>query len=168
MIPLLIRQKVKNHESQISKSLQGLNAEYRLILTGTPLQNDLSELWSLLHYLYPEVFHEKTSELFDKSFNLSKGNYSGTVIDSARRLLEIIMLRRMKNSPGVDLNLPPKTEVLLFVPLSPMQRFWYERMITKADQGLLHEIFGGTRKKEEDALKHSKEVRLNHLISDPS
>lgn len=114
------------------------------------------------------MFHEKTSELFDKSFNLSKGNYSGTVIDSARRLLELIMLRRMKNSPGVDLNLPPKTEVLLFVPLSPMQRFWYERMITKADQGLLHEIFGGTRKKEEDALKHSKEVRLNHLISDPS
>jgi SWI/SNF-related matrix-associated actin-dependent regulator of chromatin subfamily A member 5 len=46
---------VKNHGSLISKSLQGLQAEYRLILTGTPLQNDLSELWSLLHWLYPEV-----------------------------------------------------------------------------------------------------------------
>lgn len=46
---------VKNNASLISKSLQGLQAEYRLILTGTPLQNNLSELWSLLHWLYPEV-----------------------------------------------------------------------------------------------------------------
>ena len=46
---------VKNHDSLVSKCLQGLQAEYRLILTGTPLQNNLSELWSLLHWLYPEV-----------------------------------------------------------------------------------------------------------------
>jgi SWI/SNF-related matrix-associated actin-dependent regulator of chromatin subfamily A member 5 len=149
---------VKNHESLTSKSLQGLKAEYRLILTGTPLQNNLSELWSLLHWLYPEVFIDKTNELFDTSFNLSKGQYSNTVLDDARHLLELIMLRRMKNSPGVDLNLPPKTEVLLFVPLSPMQLFWYKRMITKADQGLLDELFKGVKNKEEESLKTLKEV----------
>jgi SWI/SNF-related matrix-associated actin-dependent regulator of chromatin subfamily A member 5 len=137
----------------VSKSIQGLKAEYRLILTGTPLQNDLSELWSLLHWLYPEVFVDKTNELFDKSFNLSRGHYSNTVLDASRRLLELIMLRRMKSSPGVDLNLPPKTEILLFVPLSPMQRFWYTRMITKADQGLLEELFKDVKLKEEQALK---------------
>ncbi|CAG8977973.1 hypothetical protein HYALB_00001854 [Hymenoscyphus albidus] len=151
---------VKNHQSLVSKSLQGLKAEYRLILTGTPLQNNLSELWSLLHWLYPEVFSENTNELFDNSFNLSKGHYLNTVLDSSRRLLELIMLRRMKTSPGVDLNLPPKTEVLLFVPLSPMQRFWYERMITKADQGLLDELFKGTKEKEAVAIKASAEEAL--------
>jgi SWI/SNF-related matrix-associated actin-dependent regulator of chromatin subfamily A member 5 len=144
---------VKNHESLVSKSLQGLKAEYRLILTGTPLQNNLSELWSLLHWLYPEVFGENTNELFDNSFNLTKGQYSNTVLDSSRHLLELIMLRRMKTSPGVDLNLPPKTEILMFVPLSPMQRFWYERMITKADKGLLDELFKGAKDKEEQATK---------------
>jgi len=149
---------VKNHASLTSKSLQGLKAEYRLILTGTPLQNNLSELWALLHWLYPEVFIDKTNELFDTSFNLSKGQYSNTVLDDARRLLELIMLRRMKNSPGVDLNLPPKTEVLLFVPLSPMQTFWYKRMITKADQGLLDELFKGVKDKEETSLKTLKMV----------
>lgn len=148
---------VKNHESLVSRSLQGMNAEYRLILTGTPLQNNLSELWSLLHWLYPEVFADNTNELFDKSFNLSKGQYSKDVLDNSRRLLELIMLRRMKGSPGVDLNLPPKTEVLLFVPLSPMQRFWYERMITRADQGLLDELFKGLKDKEADTLKSMKE-----------
>lgn len=147
---------VKNHASLISKSLQGLKAEYRLILTGTPLQNNLSELWALLHWLYPEVFVDKTNVLFDTSFNLSKGQYSNTVLDDSRRLLELIMLRRMKNSPGVDLNLPPKTEVLLFVPLSPMQRFWYTRMITKADQGLLDELFKGIKTKEEENMKSMK------------
>jgi SWI/SNF-related matrix-associated actin-dependent regulator of chromatin subfamily A member 5 len=134
-------------------SLHGLKAEYRLILTGTPLQNNLSELWSLFHWLYPEVFTDNTRELFDSSFNLSKGHYSNAVLDSSRRLLELIMLRRMKSSPGVDLNLPPKTEVLLFVPLSPMQRFWYTRMITKADQGLLDELFKDARTKEELDMK---------------
>ena len=145
--------KIKNDLSLISKALHGLGAEYRLILTGTPLQNNMVELWALLHWLYPEVFTEKTSELFKESFNLSKGQANTKVMDDARRLLEIIMLRRMKNSPGVDLNLPPKTEVLLYVPLTPMQRFWYMRLLTRADHGLLEELFKGAHTKEALALE---------------
>ena len=145
--------KIKNNLSLISKALQGLGAEYRLILTGTPLQNNLQELWALLHWLYPEVFTEKTAELFKDSFNLTKGQVSTKVMDDARRLLEVIMLRRMKNSPGVNLNLPPKFDVLLYVPLTPMQRFWYMRLITRADQGLLEELFQGADKKEALALQ---------------
>lgn len=63
----------------------------------------------------------------------------------------------MKSSPGVDLNLPPKTEVLLFVPLTPMQRFWYMRMITKADQVLLDELFKDLKTKEEQDMISQKE-----------
>ncbi len=145
--------KIKNDLSLISKALQGLGAEYRLILTGTPLQNNLQELWALLHWLYPEVFTEKTADLFRNSFNLTKGQVSTKVMDDSRRLLEVIMLRRMKNSAGVNLNLPPKTEVLLYVPLTPMQRFWYMRLLTRADQGLLEELFQGAEKKEAFALE---------------
>lgn len=150
--------KVKNDKSLISTGLQGLQSEYRLILTGTPLQNNLTELWALLHWLYPDVFTGQSSELFKSSFDLTKGLYSNTVLDDARHLLELIMLRRMKNSPGVDLNLPPKTEVLLFVPLSPMQRFWYSRLITKTDQGLLTELFAGAKDKETSAMKKEEEI----------
>lgn len=145
--------KIKNDLSLISKALQGLGAEYRLILTGTPLQNNLVELWALLHWLYPEVFTEKTAELFKSSFNLTKGQVSTKVMDDARQLLEIIMLRRMKHSQGVDLNLPPKTEVLLYVPLTPMQRFWYMRLLTRADKLLLEELFQGAQQKEAVALR---------------
>ena len=63
------------------------------------------------------------------------------------------MLRRMKNSPGVNLNLPPKTDVLLFVPLTPMQRFWYTRLLTRADKGLLEELFQGAQEKEAASLQ---------------
>jgi SWI/SNF-related matrix-associated actin-dependent regulator of chromatin subfamily A member 5 len=145
--------KIKNDSALVSKALQGLQAEYRLILTGTPLQNNLSELWALLHWLYQDVFPANSSELFKESFDLGRGKFSKTVVDSARRLLELIMIRRMKNSPGVDLNLPPKTEVLLFVPLSPMQRFWYTRLITRADQGLLEDLFRDAKSKEQTSIK---------------
>lgn len=140
--------KIKNDASQISRSLQGLAAEYRLILTGTPLQNDMLELWALLHWLYPEVFTDATAESFKASFDLSHGTVNTKFMDDARRLLERIMLRRMKNSEGVNLGLPPKTEVLLYMPLTPMQRFWYTRLITRADQGLLDELFQDAQRKE--------------------
>lgn len=161
--------KIKNNLSLISTALQGLGAEYRLILTGTPLQNNLVELWALLHWLYPEVFTDKTADLFKDSFNLTKGQASIQVMDDSRRLLEVIMLRRMKNSQGVDLNLPPKTEVLLYVPLTPMQRFWYMRLLTRADQGLLEELFQGAHKKEALALEEEakdSDILKNNRIED--
>ncbi|KAI4262370.1 MAG: hypothetical protein L6R42_002458, partial [Xanthoria sp. 1 TBL-2021] len=145
--------KIKNEQSLIAKALQALSAEFRLILTGTPLHNNMHELWALLHWLYPEVFTENTSVIFKEAFNLAKGQVSTTFMDDARRLLERIMLRRMKNTEGVNLNLPPKTEVLLYIPLTPMQRFYYKRLMTRADQGLLEELFHNAQQKEVASLE---------------
>ncbi|KAL8782656.1 MAG: hypothetical protein Q9213_005195 [Squamulea squamosa] len=145
--------KIKNEKSLVAKALQALGAEFRLILTGTPLHNNMLELWALLHWLYPEVFTENTSETFKEAFNLTKGQVSTTFMDDARRLLERIMLRRMKDSEGVDLNLPPKTDILLYIPLTPMQRFWYQRLMTRADQGLLEELFQDAQQKEVACLE---------------
>ncbi|KAL8712991.1 MAG: hypothetical protein Q9220_002851 [cf. Caloplaca sp. 1 TL-2023] len=140
--------KIKNEKSQIARALQSLSAEYRLILTGTPLHNDMLELWALLHWLYPEVFTENTAASFKEAFDLSKGAVSKPFMERAARLLECIMLRRTKLSHEVDLNLPPKREVLLYMPLTPMQRFWYTRFMTGADKGLLNELFQDFREKE--------------------
>jgi SWI/SNF-related matrix-associated actin-dependent regulator of chromatin subfamily A member 5 len=63
----------------------------------------------------------------------------------------------MKNSPGVNLGLPPKTDILLFMPLTPMQRFWYTRLITRVDQGLLEELFQGAKQKEKKVRAQEKE-----------
>ena len=153
--------KIKNDMTLISKALQGLGAEYRLILTGTPLQNNMVELWALLHWLYQEVFTERTSEIFKASFDLTKGKVNTEVMDHARRLLEVIMLRRMKNSPGVELNLPPKTDILLYVPLTPMQRFFYKTLLSRSDEGLLTELFSGASEKENALLPNEDPNKLD-------
>lgn len=145
--------KIKNYQSDVSRSLKSLKAEYRLLLTGTPLQNNLHEAWALLHWLYPEVFTIDTGDNFKQAFDLGKGRVSTKFMDDARQLLELIMLRRLKSSPGVDLGLPPKEEILLYVPLTPMQRFWYTRFLTRVDNMMLDQLFRGAKAKEVRALQ---------------
>ncbi|RPA84997.1 hypothetical protein BJ508DRAFT_205695 [Ascobolus immersus RN42] len=145
--------KIKNEKSLISRALQGIRSEFRLILTGTPLQNNMQELWALLHWLYPDVFTENTSRKFEEAFNLTLGKNDIKFMDYARLLLELIMLRRMKDSKGVDLNLPPKTELLLYLPLTPMQRFWYKRLLTRVEKNVLQEVFSNPGKAVEAATE---------------
>lgn len=144
--------KIKNSKANVAHALQSIQTEHRLLLTGTPLQNNLEEMWALLHWLYPKVFDDGTAGNFKQAFNLNKGKASPKFMDDARRLLEVIMLRRMKHSPGVELGLPLKKEVLLYVPLTPMQRFWYTRLLTKVDNTTLDGLFKGARAKEAEAL----------------
>lgn len=144
--------KIKSSVTNISTALRNISSEYRLILTGTPLQNNLVEMWSLLAWLYPDVFVNGTEKLFKESFDLNKGKVNRDTMDHARRLLELIMLRRMKDSPSVNLGLPPKEEVLLYVPLTPMQKFWYTRILTRIDDGMLDELFADGKTKERAAI----------------
>ena len=60
--------KIKNEDSQTSKRIREIKSSYRLLLTGTPLQNNLHELWSLLNFLLPEIF--QSSSDFDEWFDL--------------------------------------------------------------------------------------------------
>ncbi|WPH04552.1 SWI/SNF chromatin remodeling complex component [Acrodontium crateriforme] len=157
--------KIKNDASLVSSALQSLRAEFRLLLTGTPLQNNLHEMWALLHWLLPEPFSIETSEMFKKAFDLTKGQVSTSFMDDSRHLLELLMLRRTKSSPGVNLGLPPKKEILLYVPLSPVQRFWYTRLITKADSAMFDELFKDTKSKTINSLKeeNAEDKQLNLL-----
>jgi SWI/SNF-related matrix-associated actin-dependent regulator of chromatin subfamily A member 5 len=152
--------KIKSNVTNISTSLRNISSEYRLILTGTPLQNNLTELWALLAWLYPDVFIENTQQLFKDSFDLGRGKVSKQTMDDARRLLELIMLRRMKDSPNVNLGLPPKEEVLLYVPLTPMQRFWYTRLLTRVDDGMLDDLFANVKEKEKVAIQQDREEEV--------
>ncbi|KAF2268714.1 hypothetical protein CC78DRAFT_612973 [Lojkania enalia] len=160
--------KIKNSVTQISAALRNVSSEYRLILTGTPLQNNLVEMWALLAWLYPEVFTDNTATLFKESFDLARGMVNQQTMDNARKLLELIMLRRMKDSPSVNLGLPPKEEILLFVPLTPMQRFWYTRLLTRVEDTILDDLFSGSQVKEKNAMQqekdeHEKWARIEEL-----
>ena len=162
--------RIKNHKTKSSKSLQSLQAEYRLILTGTPLQNNLVEMWSLFHWLLPDVFTDNTLQLFQIAFNLSKGHVDRAVLDHSRRLLELIMLRRMKSTQGVNLNLPPKQIIRLFVPLTEFQKKWYLQLLTQQSDDVLADIYKDAQTKEKDMVSntaHRQDSTLTSAASTP-
>ncbi|KAH9817990.1 SNF2 family N-terminal domain-containing protein [Melampsora americana] len=133
--------RIKNWETQLAQSLQPLRSSHRLILTGTPVQNNLVELWSLLHWLLPHIFTPTTLSGFSKAFDLSAGSYNTAFLNSSRRLLSLLMLRRTKDSVQSQLSVPPREEITLYLPMSPCQRFWTKRLIMKSDMASLNQIF---------------------------
>ena len=106
--------KIKNEKTNLYERLSQMPAQGKLLLTGTPLQNNLHELWALLHFLHPEVF--TTSRSFDRAFDHTKGLLDQRIIAQVGELLGAFVLRRMKEQ--VLSRLPPKAEVVLFAPMS--------------------------------------------------
>eukprot|EP01132_Coremiostelium_polycephalum_P000977 gene977-1243_t len=119
--------RIKNENSVLSKGVRLFNSQFRLLITGTPLQNNLHELWSLLNFLLPDVF--SSSEDFDKWFDLEAAENQQEVIDKLHKVLRPFLLRRLKSE--VEKSLPPKKEIKLFVGMSRMQKEWYERLLSK-------------------------------------
>ena len=99
----------------------------------------MKELWSLVHWLYQSVFLPSTQRLFQESFDLSRGSYSLQFLKAAKNLLATIMLRRTKSV--VEMSVPPKEELTVFVPLTEAQRFWTYRLLTRMDKLDLKQIF---------------------------
>jgi SWI/SNF-related matrix-associated actin-dependent regulator of chromatin subfamily A member 5 len=79
--------------------------------TGTPLQNNLGELWALLHWLYPQIWTDATQLPFTNAFNLARGNVDPRFLAASQRLLELIMLRRTKEGVKGELTVPPRKEM---------------------------------------------------------
>ena len=123
---------IKNDGSLISQAVRRIHFAHALLLTGTPLQNNLHELWSLLNFLYPEVF--ASSDAFDEAFELNKNVVDNAKLAAASSLLQPFMLRRTKEE--VEKGMPPKLETTISCPLSEMQLFWYKRLLLR-ESGLL-------------------------------
>ena len=121
--------RLKNEASQFSQTVRALQTHNRLLLTGTPLQNNLHELWALLNFLLPDVF--SSSEQFDEWFNLDVDDteHKQRIIGQLHKLLRPFMLRRLK--VDVEKTLPPKSETILFVGMSAMQKKLYKDILMR-------------------------------------
>jgi SWI/SNF-related matrix-associated actin-dependent regulator of chromatin subfamily A member 5 len=116
--------RLKNEESKLSTVLRAYSAEKRVLLTGTPLQNNLHELWSLLNFLRPDVFTPETD--FVSLF--AGAEDTRTAVSHLHTVLEPFMLRREKRDVE---DLPPKKELLVLCPLSKVQRFVYAAILRR-------------------------------------
>ncbi|KAG5038971.1 hypothetical protein JHK86_019811 [Glycine max] len=119
--------RIKNENSLLSKTMRLYNTNYRLLITGTPLQNNLHELWALLNFLLPEIF--SSAETFDEWFQISGENDEHEVVQQLHKVLRPFLLRRLKSD--VEKGLPPKKETILKVGMSQMQKQYYKALLQK-------------------------------------
>lgn len=117
--------RIKNEQSQLSRVARLFSSRHRLLVTGTPLQNNLQELWALLNFLVPELFD--SSDDFGRWFQTSDD--PAATVRQLHRLLRPFLLRRLKSD--VEKALLPKIEVNLYVGMSAMQKTWYKNLLLK-------------------------------------
>ncbi|KAG9451421.1 hypothetical protein H6P81_011386 [Aristolochia fimbriata] len=127
---------IKNWKSQRWQTLLNFNSKRRILLTGTPLQNDLMELWSLMHFLMPHIF-QSHQEFKDWFSNPISGMVDGQekvnkeVVDRLHNVLRPFILRRLKRD--VEKQLPKKYEHVMYCRLSKRQRNLYEDFIASSE-----------------------------------
>ncbi|PIC34235.1 hypothetical protein B9Z55_013951 [Caenorhabditis nigoni] len=127
--------RLKNHNSKLTNMLNGFfHAQHRLLLTGTPLQNKLPELWALLNFLLPSIF--SSCDTFEQWFNAPFAttgekvelNQEETmlIIRRLHKVLRPFLLRRLKKE--VESQLPDKTEYVIKCDMSALQKVIYRHM----------------------------------------
>ncbi|KAL5704509.1 DNA helicase [Ranunculus cassubicifolius] len=137
---------IKNPDTQRAKSLHEIPSTHRIIVTGTPLQNNLKELWALFRYCCPRLLGDRTEfkARFEKA--ILRGNnknatnrekrHGSTVAKELRECIEPYFLRRLK-SEVEGTSLPTKNELIVWLRLTQPQRQLYEAFLKKQDEVFL-------------------------------
>lgn len=157
-------QAIKNSNSTRWRALLQFPCRNRLLLSGTPLQNKLSELWSLLHFIMPTIFdsHAEFADWFAKDIEGHAQNnkiLDASTLARLRTLLDPFMLRRVKRD--VESEMPPKTEVQLPCLLSARQRQLYASIKANiSPQELIRALGGAGDAGQDNSDRNSKLMNL--------
>ncbi|KAI5238217.1 SWI/SNF chromatin remodeling complex component [Aureobasidium subglaciale] len=137
--------RIKNLNCRLIRELQSYQSANRLLITGTPLQNNLTELWSLLHFLMPTIFDklESFESWFDFSALNQRNGYEDilseerqtNLVTSLHAILKPFLLRRIKTD--VETSLPKKREYILYAPLTATQRELYKEILEGTSRSYL-------------------------------
>ncbi|PAN49661.1 hypothetical protein PAHAL_9G464500 [Panicum hallii] len=138
-------QAIKSSSSQRWRTLLGFNCRNRLLLTGTPIQNNMAELWALLHFIMPTLFdsHEQFNEWFSKGIE-GHAEHGGALnehqLSRLHAILKPFMLRRVKID--VIAEMTKKKEEIVPCKLSSRQQVFYQAIKNKIS---LNELLDGSR-----------------------
>jgi superfamily II DNA or RNA helicase len=126
-------QNTKNPGSQIAKVVRGLQADHRLALTGTPVENSLRDLWAIFGFVEPGLLGSEAS--FRRRFELPIADGDEAAAASLRSRLEPFVLRRTKEDVAKEL--PERTEAVIECELTPLQRRLYRGIAEAARRDVL-------------------------------
>ena len=154
-------QAFKNAETKRAQAARKINAHFRLALTGTPVENDLDELWSLFSVVNPRLLgsRERFANRFAGPIERSRDT---RILSSLRSLIRPFMLRRTKSA--VLSELPPRTEITLEVELPPDERAFYEALRRNA----LDKIAGLADRKDSRIHILAEITRLRRALCHPA
>ncbi len=124
-------QNIKNPEAKQSQVLRQLEASFRIALTGTPVENRLQELWSILDFLNPSYLGPR--QFFQRRFAIPIEKYGDAAsLKTLRSLVQPFILRRLKTDRTIIQDLPEKQEMTLFCGLSAEQAQLYEKVVAES------------------------------------
>ncbi|MBM6399222.1 DEAD/DEAH box helicase [Phycicoccus sonneratiae] len=156
---------VKNHQAKTYQAVRRLSARAKFAITGTPLENSLMDLWSLLSIVAPGL-HPKPGAFKEQWANPIERDGDADRLATLRRRIRPLMLRRTKESVATEL--PPKQEQVLTVDLHPRHRAVYDRHLQRERQRLLGLIddLDGNRMAVLRALTALRQLSLDPALVD--
>jgi SNF2 family DNA or RNA helicase len=124
-------QNIKNPEAKQSKTVRNLEASFKIALTGTPVENRLSELWSIMDFLNPGYLGQR--QFFQRRFAIPIEKYGDTdSLKTLRSLVQPFILRRLKTDREIIQDLPEKQENTVFCSLSTEQATLYQKIVDQS------------------------------------
>jgi non-specific serine/threonine protein kinase len=160
MVVLDEAQAIKNPAAKTTRAVKALKARARLALTGTPVENRLGDLWSIFDFLSPGLLGDAKG--FGRATKAMRER-EGTGYAPLRALLRPYILRRMKTDRAVIADLPDKTEVTAFAPLSKVQATLYEQAVAE-----LRRVLEGTEGIERRGAILAALLRFKQICNHPS
>ncbi|XP_015247566.1 PREDICTED: chromodomain-helicase-DNA-binding protein 1-like isoform X1 [Cyprinodon variegatus] len=127
--------RLKNQNSLLHQTLTEFTVGFRLLLTGTPIQNNLKELYSLLSFIQPNIFTPNETDSFVSSYSNLKSQPA--LASELQSVLEPFLLRRVKSEVALDL--PKKTELVVYHGMSALQKKYYKASLMKDYEAFANE-----------------------------
>lgn len=154
-------QYIKNYSTKQAQSVMKLNAPHRVAMTGTPVENRLSELWSIFQFLNPGYLGTHAS--FRSRFT-GGGEHQQAALQALRKLVAPFLLRRLKSDPDIRKDLPEKIELKSYCTLTPEQARLYQMVTDELMQRVTHETGVGIARK---GIVLSSLTRLKQICDHP-